>query len=140
MLKRIVVLSVGLTLSGCRWAAGPDVNLAIETDRLTYAVDSLGVAVGFRVVNVGEGPVLLARCGERIMAGVERWEGSQWGPSSGDACPATLLMVPLKLEPGDSAWSARSIRDPGAYRLQVYVQSDGSGADQSGPSNTFIVQ
>lgn len=141
MLKHFVVLSAVLTLSGCRWPAGPDARVEIQADRVTYSADRSDAVVYFHVVNVGSVTAQLARCGDRIMVGVERRQDGGWGPSSGDACIAISPMVPLKLEPGHSVSSGRGLYEPGTYRLRLDARFDAShAADRQVASNGFTVQ
>lgn len=56
--------------------------------------------VPFVVEKTGGNPIYLARCGERLMAALDRREGGQWVQHSGDGCLTNQDMTPVELAPG----------------------------------------
>lgn len=78
-----------------------------------------GPDVTFRVENRSSDTVYLARCGERIMAAVDRREGDRWVAYRSDACRTDLRMDPLRLAPGESATDRHAVQIPGRYRLRL---------------------
>jgi hypothetical protein len=105
----------------------PD-GLLVQTGGSTFTRDpALGSAtVPFSVVNRGRSTLYLTRCGERLMAALERWENGQWVQYSGDACQTIYPMDPHPLAPSASVSSVHRILEPGRYRLRPGVQTSAS--------------
>ncbi|CAN5713645.1 hypothetical protein BH23GEM6_BH23GEM6_24330 [soil metagenome] len=80
-------------------------------------------SVPFTVENRGTSTLYLARCGERLMAAVDRWENGQWVQHSGDACQTVYPMDARPLAPSASFSSARQVSAPGRYRLRLDARS-----------------
>ena len=91
---------------------------------VTASADSGPAAgVSFRVENRTGRTIFLARCGERIMAAVDRWESERWVSHASDACQAVQRMDPLPLDPGAAAGGAQAVQLPGRYRLRLGAAS-----------------
>ena len=110
-------------LLGCAAATEPGGQVRVEVLGVSFERGTEGHAasVPFVVANSGTASVYLARCGARLMAAVDRWEGGRWNQYSGDACPAIYPMDPLALAPGTRHQGVRAIGEPGVYRLRVGV-------------------
>lgn len=97
-----------------------DVQVLVQTEGATFvrAAATSFAEVPFRVENQGNSTIYLARCGERLTAVLDRWEGGQWVQHSGDACQAIYAMNPVPLAPGAWLSNVRGVPEPGRYRLR----------------------
>ncbi|HST61458.1 MAG TPA: hypothetical protein VLK84_22320, partial [Longimicrobium sp.] len=107
-------------LAACSDSAGPGGDVRVNA-LLNAEVPPYGTNVSVTVENVGSRPVLVPRCGDRIMLVVERRVGGAWQDYTGDYCAFDVLSVPLELAPGARATSARHLGEPGRYRARVDV-------------------
>ena len=112
------ILPLLALLAACSDSAGPggDVRADALVDR---SPPPGGNNVTVTIENRGSRPVLLPRCGERIMLAVERRVGGAWQEYSGDVCAFDIVSVPLELAPGATATAGREIRDSGRFRARV---------------------
>jgi hypothetical protein len=98
-------------------------------------------SVPFRLTNRSSGPVLLRRCGDRLMVTVEGWAGGRWAQYSGDACPAVYPMDPVPLGARAVREGTRGIGEPGVYRLRIgLVVGTTEEGQATAVSNVFRVR
>lgn len=127
---------------GCNDSTGPAgfVNVATVGSRFALT-EASGDGVPFTVVNRGVRTVYVERCGDRVMLGVDRLEGTRWAEYSGDACLANVISTPLELRPGEHYEGTRWVAERGVYRFRVGVTPDfGSQIDWGKASNRFSVE
>jgi hypothetical protein len=133
----LVVLSACQQLStSSRLAA-----LQVQTDGSTFVRDpAVGSAtVPFSVVNRGRSTLYLARCGERIMAVLDRWESGRW-VQHGDACLTDRRMDPWPVSPSATLTSTHHVLQPGRYRLRPGVSTGGTKSWTVAFSNEFTIE
>ncbi len=96
--------------------------------------------VTFSVTNLGNGSVWLERCGDWVMAAVDYAVGPSWVPYSGARCLAIYVGGPLELEAGTTVSSARTILEPGVYRLRLgFRETPGGDVSWDAVSDGFSV-
>ena len=121
---RHLVVLIGLVLAGCSSSSGLSEALRVRVGGGVFEGEPARAAlVPFEVVNASTRDLYLARCGERLMAAVDRWNGVRWVQHSGDACLTVADMSPLRLAAGASHQSTRAIAEPGMYRLRLGVSA-----------------
>lgn len=143
-----VVMALGCGRSGD--AAGILGSTALAASRVQ--VQTLGTefdrpapgtfaSVPFRVTNRSTAPVFVARCGDRLMATVEGWDGRGWASYSGDVCAAVHPMDPVPLAAGVKREAARAIGEPGLFRLRLGLATQvGAELQPVALSNAFRVR
>lgn len=140
----IRLLLLGLLLGACNSPVDPDaVALEVHTQASEFVISpgEESVSVFFTITNRGATTAFLARCGERIMAALDRREGGIWVQYSADACLASVTMAPLEITPGQSLHGTREIRETGEYRLRIGVSADASDQQAWTPtSSSFTVR
>lgn len=150
-MRVLAIAAAGLlALSGCDTldtlateAASPIEAIHVETDASYYVRPSATVpaSVQFTIENRGTRAVAIHRCGERVMAALDRRDGLGWEQFSGDACLANQMMVPLELAPGARAAGIQMVQQRGVFRLRLGI--DRGGAAQvmwTVTSNEFTVE
>lgn len=143
-MKLIPVLPLILLLGACNSPIDPNaVALEINTQASEFVISpSRGsVSVPFKITNRDATSTFIARCGDRIMAALDRREGGTWVQHSGDACLTNVAMAPVEIAPGQSLEATREIREAGQYRLRIGVSADASDQPAWTPaSNPFSVR
>jgi hypothetical protein len=143
-MKWLLILLVYLALAhGCTSATAPSGGVRVDLLGATFDREPGGsiASVPFAVRAVGTRSVFLARCGDRLMAAVDRWDDGRWVQYSGDACLAIHPMAPVELRPDSRLEAVRVIGEPGRYRLRLGVASaGGEPADWSAASAPFEVR
>jgi hypothetical protein len=131
-----------LLLSACQSVMEPgDAALELQTQGSEFVISPTeeSASVPFTVTNHGPASVWIARCGDRLMAALDRREGGKWVQYSGDGCLMNTLTGPVELGAGEVLQGARGVVDPGQYRLRIGVSAAGQiGWDRA--SNGFIVR
>jgi len=130
-----------LLLGACKSAVAPAAtSLRIQThgSEFVRSPSEGSVSVPFTIANHGTGSVFVERCGDRIMAAVDRHEEGEWVRGY-DACLGIYLMTRAEILPGQVLEGTRAILQPGEYRLRVAVDG-GEEAAWSGASNRFTVR
>lgn len=120
-MKYLLLFGMAALGASCTSPVGPSVGLRVETSAEVFVIPARGESVAVRFVtgNLGEKPVYVARCGDRVMAAVERWEATEWVQFSGDGCYAVYNMALLAISAGERREDTRSIRERGVYRLRL---------------------
>lgn len=144
---RVLLLCV-LLLAGCDAISPTTADSALETievrtDAGSYsrAAANVSATVSFVIENRGSRAVAVQRCGERVMAALDRRSQDGWVQYSGDACPATQSMVPLELASGARAGGSIAVQQAGTYRLRLGVDRGGGAQVMwTVTSNEFVVQ
>lgn len=150
-MRVLAIAAAGLlALSGCDTldtltteAASPIEAIYVETDASHYVRPSATVpaSIQFTIENRGSREVAIHRCGDRVMAALDRRDGAGWEQFSGDVCPANQMMVPLELAPGARTMGVQRVQQRGVYRLRLGI--DRGGAAQvmwTVTSNEFTVE
>ena len=116
------------------------VHVRVDASRFTRDPATSAASVGFSAQNNGGVTVYLARCGDRLMAAVDRWQGNRWLQYSGDACQTAYNMSPLPLSVGEEHHSARSVHEVGRYRLRLGIGgAPDTGSAWTAASEPFII-
>ena len=126
-----LLLMFSLALAACSGepaGAAGDVQVSVTEVRTDPWIS--GPDVIFKVRNERTTAVYLERCGERILASVDRWTGAGWEPFVNDYCPLAAVFPPLKLEPGEEADGAQVVHLAGAYRIRPRIYSLPFGPQQ----------
>lgn len=143
LFRRLLVAGAVLVMLGaCSSPGGPANAVEVNVSGATFErVGTPAIAtVPFSVTNRGSAPVFVARCGSRVMAAVDRWNGQRWVQHSSDACLAIYMSAALELAPGASAAASQSVLEPGKYRLRIgATDAATSGPDWSIVSSHFEV-
>lgn len=136
-MKGFVLLFASLVLSSCvNPLAAHEFPLQVTTEGMVFALPAAGGAdVPFAATNSGSEPLFLARCGERIMAAVDRLKNGRWTQYSGDVCQAIHPMDPLRLAGGDTVRGVQGVREAGRYRLRLAVV--GGSPDDTGSTEVY---
>jgi hypothetical protein len=100
---------------GCGGPTEPSDVVVIPTAG-AFSVDEHAT---FVVRNEGRETIYLARCGERVQAGVDRRVGLRWQNEMAGLCILSLYVPPLQLEPGESVTDSVLMRSPGTFRVFV---------------------
>ncbi len=150
-MRVLAIAAAGLlALSGCGTldtlateAASPLEAIHVATDAGIYAIPPAGgpASIQFTVENRSSSEVAIHRCGDRIMAALDRRDGPGWEQFSGDVCLANQIMVPLRLAPGARTVGVQMVQQRGVYRLRLGI--DRGGAAQvmcTVTSNEFTVE
>ncbi len=118
-----------LMLGACSSLSGPISVVEVNISGASFArVGTPAIAtVPFRATNRGSASVFVARCGTRVMAAVDRWNGQAWVQYSGDACVAIYTVAGLELTPGSSAVASRTLLESGRYRVRIGTSNTASG-------------
>lgn len=135
------LLAVAL-VGACSSSSGPAdvIEVDVPGERFQRIGSPAIATVPFSISNRGSASAFVAQCGTRVMAAVDRWNGQTWTQDSGDACLAVYMSTPLELPPGASAAAARSVLQPGRYRLRIGVaHAAGGDLDWSIVSGHFDV-
>jgi len=132
-----------LMLGACSALSGPANVVEVNVAAATF--ERVGIpavaTVPFSVTNRGSASAFVARCDNRVMAAVDRWNGQNWVQYSGDACPAIYTTAALEITPGASAAGSQFVLEPGKYRLRVgTVDASNSRLDWSIVSSQFEVR
>jgi hypothetical protein len=108
-------------LGACSASSGPANGLNVNVSGAAFErIGTPAIAsVPFSVVNRGSASVFVARCGARVMAALDRWNGQSWIQYGGDACIAIYTTAALEVAPGASVAASRSVPDAGRYRLRL---------------------
>lgn len=120
--RTLHLLIVAAPLAACREASGPEVPAVLGLSAITTGRP---VRVDFTVTNIGTERIHVSRCGDRIMAAVDRAAGTRWQDYSGDGCLTHQDMSPLPIDPGVTLSSSRAIIDSGRFRLRIRVVTAG---------------
>ncbi len=117
---RLLVVPMLFVGFACRDPVAPTSSVRVITSRASFDRGPDGFAtVAYTVENAGRETVLVARCGDRLMSALDRWENFRWVQYSGDACLAIFLTNPVPLQPGARREEKRGIADHGRYRLRI---------------------
>lgn len=118
--------------------------ISIHTESTAFELDPVQgmTTVPFVVANRTRATIYLARCGERLMAALDRWQDGRWVQVSGDACQTHLPMVPLPLPSLATTSGERVLDRAGRYRLRPGVNRSAAGNTDYAEvaSNEFTVQ
>ncbi len=141
----VFALALLLAVAACQELLDPlPVQLLVQTEGTTFVRDPAAglAAVPFTMENQSNRTIYVARCGERLMAALDRWESGQWVQHSGDLCQAIYTMDPLALAPGTSLSSVRGVLEPGRYRLRPGIRLAPTEASEwsIAVSNEFMVE
>jgi hypothetical protein len=138
----LVTLILSVVVLGCNDSTGPAGHVNVATVGSSFTItEATGDGVPFTVVNRGMRTVYLQRCGDRVMMGIDRLEGTRWNQYSGDACLANVSSAPLELRSGERYEGTRWVAERGVYRFRVGVAPDfGAQADWDAASNRFSVE
>ena len=135
---------LGLTTIALAWRdpVNPEGRFRVSVPEfLIEQEDRAATRVRFFAVNQEETPVFVARCGDRIMAALDRREGFQWMPYSTDLCEAIHMSEPVEMLPGEARSDIRTVQEVGRYRIRNGTQRDRNGATRwSVTSNAFEVR
>ncbi len=129
--------------AACPALSGPGNGLEVNVSGAAFErIGTPAIAsVPFSVVNRGSASEFVARCGSRVMAALDRWNGQSWIQYSGDACIAIYTTAPLEVAPGASVAASRSVPDAGRYRLRLGAADAATGGfDWSIVSRDFEVR
>ena len=139
---RALLIALGLVVLGCRDPVGSEPTLRVSTSAPVFARGENGVAaqVAFTVLNLGAQPVLVARCGDRLVAALDRREGLLWTQYSGDYCLAVFPMDPALMQPGEERSEMRSITEVGTYRLRIGREINNGETRWDVTSNVFEIR
>jgi hypothetical protein len=126
-------------------STGPEPSaVSVRTEASTFVRDAAfgSAMVPFAVENRGRSTLYLARCGERLLAALDRLESGQWVQHSGDACQTVYAMDPRHLAPGATITSVHRVNEPGRYRLRpgVLATAGGPRSWTAAVSNEFTVE
>ena len=135
--------AIALFSGACADSVSPGRTLHVSTTSPEFVLISSSewARVTFRTSNLGSAAVYLRRCGDRVMAAVERWESGKWVQVSGDGCLAVNDMSAVPLQPGASRDDLRSIGERGRYRLRLGIaRSPNEQPAWDALSNTFDVK
>jgi len=135
--------ALALVGAACGDSVSPGSTLRVSTTSPAFVLISSSelARVTFRTSNLGSAAVYLSRCGDRVVAAVERWEGGKWVQFSGDYCLAVSDMSPVPLQPGASRDDLRTIGERGRYRLRLGTsQSPSEQPTWDAVSNVFEVK
>ena len=130
LLSRLLLIGSAIaTFGACSPSSGPANVLDVSVPGAAFerVGTPASASVPFSVTNRGSASVFIARCGSRVMAALDRWNGQGWIEYSGDACKAVEMMAPLELAPGASVTTSRSVLDSGKFRL-IIGTADGASS------------
>jgi hypothetical protein len=77
-------------------------------------------SVEMRITNRGTETASLPRCGDAVLAVLEKREGGEWIPATFPVCPAVLVANPLELPPGEHTTAVVAAPTIGTFRAVVY--------------------
>lgn len=112
---RVGICALALIAAGCDGVTGTD-GVAVVPSARTFSTDAYAT---FVVRNDARETIHLDRCGNRVLAGLDRKEGLGWENEIGAFCFLALLSTPLALAPGESVTDSVFVRGPGVYRVVV---------------------
>lgn len=152
MIGRVTTLAIAIATLGCSRGDEPSgitgttalaaARVSVETIGTDFERPAQGgwVSVPFRVTNRSNGSVFLARCGERVMATIDRWGGTGWEIYGSGACQGIHRMDPMRLAAGAARGGATAIGEAGLYRLRIAVAASATEEADWAASNTFRVR
>lgn len=133
-----------VALSACGSPVQPEQpDVTVSTERRVFELDpETGAAtVVFEIANHGSETAYVPRCGDRVVAVVDRREGGGWRTWTNGVCSTVRDMSPLALEPDETARSERPVTEVGRYRLRIPVRGRPDGrAEETLVSNGFRVE
>jgi hypothetical protein len=100
---------------GCGGPTEPS-DVAVIPTANGFAIDEW---VTFVVRNDGRETIHVDRCGERVLAGLDRRVGGRWENEMAALCVLAIYVPPLQLAPGESVTDSVLVRSAGRYRLFV---------------------
>src|SRR5258706_14590979 len=128
--RRLPLIVGAIAMFGaCSASSGPVNNLDVNVSGAAFErIGTPAIAsVPFSVVNRGSESEFVARCGVRVMAALDRWNGQSWIQYNGDACIAIYPTAALEVAPGASIAASRSVPDAGRYRLRLGAANVATG-------------
>ena len=127
--RRMALVACVAAQSGC-FLPTPEVTEVslVIFDQRRDAGDPAVTRLSFSVINRGDDPIEVARCGEVISTDIERAVNTLWEEESVAVCPADQPTVPLVLGPAEQATSERLVTGTGSgdFRLRLSVTVRGS--------------
>lgn len=139
----VIAASLAGMLAGCFPPSAPESAIVVSIDGAVFQRTGApgSATIPFTVANRSGSSQFVARCGTRIMAAVDRWNGQTWLQYSGDACTTQLPMAPLELNSGAVASATRAIAEPGRYQLRIGISDNPTaGYNWSVVSADFEIQ
>jgi hypothetical protein len=107
--------AIAITAPGCGGPTEPS-DVAVFPTASGFAVDDW---IPFVVRNDGRETIYVDRCGERVLAGLDRRVGTRWENEMATLCVLSFYVPPLALAPGESVTDSVLVRSAGRYRLFV---------------------
>ena len=135
--------AVAMLFGACSTSSGPAMVLQVNLPASVFERTGTPAiaSVPFSLLNRESASVFVARCGDRVMAALDQWDGQRWTQYSGDACTTVQIQTPLELAPGASVAASRSVLEPGKYRLRIgTVAATSGGFDWSTVSRDLEVR
>lgn len=107
--------ALAIVTLGCGGLTEPS-DVAVIPTANGFAIDEW---VTFVVRNDGRETIHVDRCGERVLAGLDRRVAGRWENEMATLCVLSFYVPPLALAPGESVTDSVLVRSPGRYRLFV---------------------
>lgn len=124
--KQRVVTAAAALLVGLITACSSTAPSAPSVAAVVDVTVAQHVAV-LSVRNPGRAALFLERCGDRVVPEIDRLDDNTWVNASASVCPATMSMIPLSVEPGETHRDSLTINDSGTYRLRLALMRADTG-------------
>ena len=105
-----------MAMAGCSGDLTYPNTVKVAPTASNFAVDSYAK---FVVQNGGREAIHVDRCGDRVLAGLDRRVGGEWENSVGSFCILSYYTGPLTLQPGESVTDSVLVRSAGTFRVYV---------------------
>lgn len=119
LLTRIVVRTgisaLAVIAAACSGVTDTD-GVAVVPTAQAFSTDTYAT---FVVRNETRETIHVDRCGNRVLAGIDRREGLLWENEMAALCPLSSLSTPLALASGESVRDSVLVRNPGVRRVVV---------------------
>lgn len=112
---RAGIFALAIIAAGCNGVTGTDGVAVVPTAR-TFSTDAYA---SFMMRNDTRETIHVDRCGNRVLAGLERRAGLGWENEMAALCVLSIMSTPLALAPGESVTDSVFVRNPGVYRVFV---------------------
>lgn len=133
---RTGISAIALIAAGCGGVTDTDDVAVVPTERAF----TTGAYATFVVRNETRETIHVDRCGNRVLAGIDRREGLLWENEMAALCALSVISTPLALASGESVTDSVLVRNPGVHRVFVgYGRGDLRILYQA-RSGSFIVE